>query len=59
MKKESKFNQKQYIQNWVKENYKRYEVKVNKKTEADLMKWLDSKSNRQVYIKDLIKKDMK
>ena len=34
-------------------------LKLNMKTEADLIEWLDSIDNRQGYIKRLIREDMK
>lgn len=33
-------------------------LKLNKKTDADILKHLDSLPNKQGYIKDLIRKDM-
>lgn len=34
-------------------------LKLNMKTEADLIEWLNSIDNRQGYIKRLIREDMK
>jgi len=39
-------------------NTKHYGLKFNKKTDADLITWLDSIENRQNYIKELIRADM-
>ena len=55
---EKKFNQSEYIAEYVKENYKRFELRLNKKTEQDLIEHLDKQPNRNDYIRSLIKKDM-
>ena len=41
------------------ENTKRVYIKLNKNTDKDILDYLDSKSNKQGYIKKLIRKDMK
>ena len=55
----TKFNQTEYITKFVKETYKRYEIRLNKTSDADLIDFIDSKENRTEYIKDLIRKDMR
>lgn len=47
-----------YMTSYIKDNYVRYEFKVNVKNESDLVEWLNKIENRQQYIKDLIRKDM-
>lgn len=42
-----------------KENTKRVYIKLNKNTDSDILSYLDSKPNKQGYIKELIRKDMK
>lgn len=39
-------------------NTKHYGFKFNKKTDADLIAWLDSIENKQSYLKDLIRANM-
>lgn len=41
------------------ENTKRVFIKLNKNTDSDILSYLDSKPNKQGYIKELIRKDMK
>ena len=41
------------------ENTKRVYIKLNKNTDSDILAYLDSKQNKQGYIKELIRKDMK
>ena len=42
-----------------KENTKRVYIKLNKNTDKDILDYLESVSNKQGYIKELIRKDMK
>lgn len=42
-----------------KENTRRVYIKLNKNTDSDILSYLDSKQNKQGYIKELIRKDMK
>lgn len=42
-----------------KENTKRVYIKLNKNKDSDILSYLDSKPNKQGYIKELIRKDMK
>lgn len=41
-----------------KDNTVQVKLKLNKKTDADLISWLDDISNKQGYIKDLIRSDI-
>lgn len=41
------------------ENTKRVYIKLNKNTDSDILSYLDSKPNKQGYIKELIRKEMK
>ena len=50
-------NQLKYISNYNKENYKMYQFRV-KKTDSDLITKLESVSNRNSYICDLIMEDI-
>ena len=50
-------NQLKYISNYNKENYKMYQFRV-KKTDSDLITKLESVSNRNGYICDLIMEDI-
>ena len=42
-----------------KENTKRVYIKLNKNTDKDILDYLDSIQNKQGYIKELIRKEMK
>ena len=42
-----------------KENTKRVFIKLNKITDKDILDYLDGITNKQGYIKELIRKDMK
>lgn len=41
-----------------KDNTVQVKLKLNKKTDADLISWLDDISNKQGYIKELIRADI-
>ena len=41
-----------------KDNTVQIKLKLNKKTDADLISWLDDISNKQGYIKELIRADI-
>ena len=41
-----------------KNNVKQITLKLNMNTESDLIEFLDTKENKQGYIKELIRKDM-
>lgn len=40
------------------ENTSRVYIKLNKKTDADIIGWLSTKGNTQGYIKEVIRRDM-
>ena len=42
-----------------KENTTQVALKLNRKTDKDVLEWLGRKPNKQGYIKDLIRADMK
>lgn len=42
-----------------KDNTVQIKLKLNKKTDADIISWLDDISNKQGYIKELIRADMR
>jgi len=41
-----------------KDNTVQVKLKLNKKTDADIISWLDDISNKQGYIKELIRADI-
>jgi hypothetical protein len=41
------------------ENTRRINLKLNKKTDDDIIKWLEAKKNIQGYLKQLVREDMK
>ena len=51
-------NQLRYNTDYQKENIVQITLKINSKTDADLIGFLNTKENKQGYIKDLIRKDM-
>lgn len=50
-----KFNQKEYINNYNKENYKMYQFRIRK--DSDIVDYLDNIENKNKYLVDLINKD--
>jgi len=53
------FDQQTYIDQYQRENLIRVTVKLNRKTDADIIQMLEAQANRQGYIKDLIREDIK
>ena len=49
---------KQYEIDYIKQNQRQFMLKVNRKTDPDMVDWLESHENVQAYLKDLIRKDM-
>lgn len=49
---------KQYEIDYIKQNQRQFMLKVNRKTDPDMVAWLESKENVQAYLKDLIRADM-
>ena len=47
-----------YNNQFQKESYKRLVVKLSKKNDRDLMRFLNQKDNVTMYIKELIRADM-
>lgn len=52
------FDQGKYTQQYIKENIRQIRLTLNQKTEQDLIDWMDSQSNKQGYLKKLIRADM-
>lgn len=50
--------QSQYSMKYDRNNTQRISLKLNLKTDADILEKLDSVENKQGYIKDLIRKDI-
>ena len=51
--------QTEYMANYEKENLRQIRLKINRKTEPDLLAWVEKQENVQGYIKRLILQDMK
>lgn len=51
---------KKYLRNeeYKKETYERLYVRLSKKYDADIIEWVNSKSNKRQYILNLIRKDI-
>lgn len=47
-----------YQADYVKNNLKRFEIRLNKEKEADMIKYLIWKGNVNSYVKELIRQDM-
>ena len=50
--------QTEYMANYEKENLRQIRLKINRKTEPELLAWIEKQENIQGYIKRLIIKDM-
>lgn len=48
-----------YITNYIKKNIRRFELKLSKKNDKDLIDWLEEKDNINEYLKALILQDKK
>ena len=48
----------EYMANYEKENLRQIRLKINRKTEPDLIEWIEKQENIQGYIKRLIMDDM-
>lgn len=46
------------VNKYIKENQRLFRVKVNRKTEPELLDWLQGRENVQGYVKQLIIQDM-
>ena len=49
----------EYLAQYEKENIRQIRLKVNRKTEPELLEWIEKQKNIQGYIKQLIREDMK
>lgn len=47
-----------YDMQYAKENLQQIKFTLNKRTDADLLEWLNKQENKQKYMKELIRKDM-
>ena len=48
----------EYLNQYEKENIRQIRLKINRKTEPELLEWLEKQGNIQGYIKRLIRDDM-
>ena len=48
----------EYLNQYEKENIRQIRLKINRKTEPELLEWLEKRGNIQGYIKRLIRDDM-
>ncbi len=53
------FDQQTYVEDYQRENIVRVVVKLNRKTDADILAALGAQENRQGYIKNLIREEIK
>ena len=51
--------QKVYIMDYQKENVKQIKIALNRETDADIIAYLDTLPNKNGYLKQLIRDDMK
>lgn len=51
--------QKRAVRKYDAQNTKQIHLKLNLKTDADVLEWLEKQENVQGYIKQLIRQDMK
>ena len=49
---------KEYLNNYEKENLRQIRLKINRKTEPELLEWIEKQVNIQGYIKRMILEDM-
>ena len=49
----------EYLNKYEKENLRQIRLKINRKTEPELLEWIEKQENIQGYIKRLIEEDMK
>ena len=49
----------EYLNQYEKENIRQIRLKINRKTEPELLEWIEKHGNIQGYIKQLIMEDMK
>ena len=51
-------NNAEYLAQYEKENLRQIRLKINRKTEPELLEWIEKQDNIQGYIKRLIMEDM-
>ena len=49
----------EYLNQYEKENIRQIRLKINRKTEQEMLEWIEKQKNIQGYIKQLIREDMK
>lgn len=57
MKETTRQKIREYDNQYKKDNYKNYNVRVNKKTDADIIEYLSTIADKTNYIKSLIRAD--
>ena len=50
--------QTEYMANYEKENLRQIRLKINRKTEPELLAWIEKQENIQGYIKRLIRREI-
>ena len=55
----NKDKRRSYQSRWCKDNTKGIYLKLSKNTDADILSWLSDISNKQGYIKELIRADIR
>lgn len=55
---EQKKKQSQYISKWMSKNTFAVQIRINRNTEQDLVKFMEAVSNKNEFIKGLIRKEM-
>ena len=55
----NKDKRRSYQSRWCKDNTKGIYLKLSKTTDADIISWLSDCTNKQGYLKELIRADMK
>lgn len=50
---------KKYAPQWSKDNIKGFFLSLNKSKDADIISWLSGLENKQAYIKELIRADIR
>ena len=57
-KKDSEFNQFDYINEYAKEHYKRFQLLLSRDKDKDIIEKLNSVHSKSAYVKELIRKDL-
>lgn len=53
------FDKKKYDQEFIKNNYVEFRIKLNKNKDLEIINFLNSQQNKTSYLKKLIENDMK